>query len=73
LGLEYFGVDCAETRDGRLLIFEGDISLIIHDMDPVNVFPYKQPAMRALFTAYQAMLRRRGRVSSGASDRLGAA
>ena len=60
LGLEYFGVDCAETRDGRLLVFEGDISLIVHDMDSEGVFPYKKPAMRALFAAYQAMLRQRG-------------
>jgi hypothetical protein len=58
LGLEYFGIDCAETRDGELLVFEGDISLIVHDLDPVTIFPYKKPAMHRLFAAYQAMLRR---------------
>jgi glutathione synthase/RimK-type ligase-like ATP-grasp enzyme len=58
LGLEYFGIDCAETRDGQLLVFEGDISLIVHDLDSVEIFPYKQPAMQRLFAVYQAMLRR---------------
>ncbi len=58
LGLEYFGVDCAETRDGQLLVFEGDISLIVHDLDSAEIFPYKQPVMRRLFAAYQAMLQR---------------
>ncbi len=58
-GLEYFGVDCGETQDGKLLIFEADTSLIIHNMDCPTVFPYKGPAMRALFAAFRSMLFRK--------------
>ena len=58
LGLDYFGVDCAELPDGRLLLFEADVAMIVHDLDPEDVFPYKKPAMRRLFAAFQAELAR---------------
>ncbi len=57
--LDYFGIDCAETPDGRLLIFEVDSALVVHDMDPSDVFPYKQPQMKQIFEAFRGMLRRR--------------
>lgn len=56
LGLDYVGLDCAETPDGQLLIFEVDSDMIVHAMDPVDLFPYKQPQMRKLFGAFRAML-----------------
>ena len=56
IGLDYFTVDCAETRDGKLLIFEADNTAIVHDMDPPAVFPYKLPQMRRIFDAFAAML-----------------
>ncbi len=59
LGLDYFGIDSAETADGRLLVFEVDVAMIVHDMDPPDLFPYKKPQMRKVFDAFQAMLRRR--------------
>jgi hypothetical protein len=58
LGLEYVCIDCAETTDGRLLIFEVDHAMIVHALDPVDVFPYKQPQMRKVFAAFRAMLGR---------------
>jgi hypothetical protein len=57
VGLDYFLIDCAETRDGALLIFEADHCAIVHDMDPVNVYPYKPGAMKKLFEAFGCMLR----------------
>ena len=60
IGLDYFGIDCAETADGRLLLFEADIAMIVHAMDSPAIFPYKPPQMRKLFDAFCAMLRRRG-------------
>jgi glutathione synthase/RimK-type ligase-like ATP-grasp enzyme len=57
LGLDYFALDCAETRDGRLLVFEADVGMIIHALDPVEVYPYKQPQMQTVFAAFEAMLR----------------
>jgi hypothetical protein len=57
IGLDYFAIDCAETQDGRLLLFEADVAMIVHDMDPPDLFPYKGPQMRKVFAAFQAMLR----------------
>jgi glutathione synthase/RimK-type ligase-like ATP-grasp enzyme len=56
-GLEYFGIDCAELPDGRLLVFEGDNTLVVHDMDPPDLYPYKSPHMQKLFTAFRDMLK----------------
>ena len=59
LGLDYFGIDSGETPDGQLLVFEVDVAMIVHDMDPPDLFPYKKPQMRKVFDAFQAMLKRR--------------
>jgi hypothetical protein len=59
LALDYFTIDCAETRDGALLIFEADNTAVVHNMDPATVFPYKGPQMRRIFEAFAAMLERR--------------
>jgi hypothetical protein len=59
VGLDYFIVDCAETKDGSLLIFEADNTAVVHNMDRPEVFPYKPPQMRKIFDAFVAMLERR--------------
>lgn len=59
LGLEYVGIDCAELPDGRLLVFEGDISLVVHDTDPPDVYPYKSGPARKVFAAFYDMLKRK--------------
>ncbi len=56
LELEYVGIDCGETPDGELLIFEVDSGMTVHAMDPVDFFPYKQPQMRKVFRAFRRML-----------------
>jgi hypothetical protein len=55
-GLEYFAIDCGETPDGKLLVFEADTAMIVHSMDPPDLFPYKPPAMGRLFAAFHALL-----------------
>lgn len=55
--LDYVGFDCAETSDGRLLIFEIATAMVVHDMDDPDTFPYKAPQMRRVFDAFQQMLR----------------
>ncbi|MCE5180400.1 MAG: RimK family alpha-L-glutamate ligase [Betaproteobacteria bacterium] len=55
-GLDYLGIDCSETADGKLLIFEIDSSMIVHAIDPIDIFPYKQPQMRKVFSAFREML-----------------
>jgi len=57
-GLDYVGFDCAETSDGRLLIFEIATGMVVHDMDDPNIFPYKVPQIRRVADAFHEMLRR---------------
>lgn len=54
--LDYLVLDCAETREGELLIFELDNSAVVHTMDPVDLFPYKQPQMRKVLHAFRTLL-----------------
>ena len=63
IGLDYFTIDCAETKNGSLLIFEADNAAIVHDMDPSDIFPYKAPQMRKIFEAFAGMLSRRARAA----------
>lgn len=61
IGLEYFTIDCAENRNGELLVFEADNTAVVHNMDSPEMFPYKPPQMRAIFEAFVAMLYRHAR------------
>ena len=54
--LEYVGIDCGETPAGEFLVFEVDSGMTVHAMDPVDLFPYKQPQMRKVFSAFRQML-----------------
>jgi len=33
-----------------------DSNMIVHAIDPVEIFPYKQPQMRKVFFAFREML-----------------
>jgi hypothetical protein len=57
-GLEYLPFDCGETLDGKLLVFETGTNMIVHSMDPADLFPYKQPQMEKVFGAFQEMLKK---------------
>jgi hypothetical protein len=61
IGLDYFTIDCAENKNGELLIFEADNTAVVHNMDSPELFPYKSPQMRKIFEAFAAMLYRRAR------------
>lgn len=56
VGLDYLGIDCAQTQDGRLLVFEIDHAMVVHDMDPPDVFPYKHEPMQRIFDAFRRLL-----------------
>jgi len=55
--LPYFGIDCAETISGDLLIFEVDNAMVVHNMDSEDLYPYKKPAMKKLFGAFHSMIK----------------
>jgi hypothetical protein len=56
LRLDYFCIDCAETQDGQLLIFEADHVMVVHAMDQEALFPYKQQHMRKAERAFRDFL-----------------
>ncbi len=57
IGMDYFGMDCAEDRHGNLVVFEADNSLIVHDLECKTTFPYKGKHMRRIFDAFADMLK----------------
>jgi glutathione synthase/RimK-type ligase-like ATP-grasp enzyme len=58
MGLPYLGIDCAETKDGQLLIFEVDNAMVVHAMDDPGKYPYKRAVMDKVFGAFGALLHR---------------
>lgn len=56
IGLPYLGIDCAETADGQLLIFEIDNAMVVHSMESDTVYAYKKPVMRKVFDAFRRLL-----------------
>jgi hypothetical protein len=54
--LDYFGLDCAESIDGDLVIFEVASAMLVHAMDDPAIFPYKAVQMRKVFDAFRNTL-----------------
>ena len=53
LDLDYGGMDCALTADGRLLLFEANACILLHLDEPAAAFPAKHrrvPPIREAFT-----------------------
>lgn len=63
MAMPYLGIDCAETPDGQLLVFEADNAMIVHAMDAEQLYPYKRPVMQKVFDAFRAMLGRAASVT----------
>lgn len=61
--LDYLLIDCAETQDGQLFIFEVDHAMVVHAMDPPDLFPYKQHHMQKVREAMRQYLCRRAGVA----------
>jgi hypothetical protein len=57
IGLDYFGIDCARDTSGNLVVFEVNASMLVHDDNAQ--FPYKDPSVRAIKAAFDAMLNER--------------
>lgn len=56
MGLDYVCFDGAETQAGELLIFEIDHVMVVHAMDPIDLFPYKQEPIQRIQTAFRQLL-----------------
>jgi tetratricopeptide (TPR) repeat protein len=57
VGLDYFGIDCGLDRDGNIVAFEVNASMLVHEHN--EQFPYKDPAVRAIKAAFAEMLAKR--------------
>jgi glutathione synthase/RimK-type ligase-like ATP-grasp enzyme len=57
--LDYLCIDCAETPDGQLLVFEIDHAMIVHAMDLEDQFPYKQTHVLKVKNGFRDYLLRR--------------
>jgi len=49
-------IDCAQTPDGQLLVFEIDHAMVVHAMDLETQFPYKQVHMLKVKNAFRDYL-----------------
>jgi tetratricopeptide (TPR) repeat protein len=56
LGLDYFGIDCGLDREGNVVVFEVNASMLVHARN--EGFLYKDSAVRRIKLAYDAMLRK---------------
>ena len=59
LKLDFFGVDCSIAPDGRLLLFEVDVGVIVHVMDDPVRHAYKHRHVPRIFEAVKAMIEAR--------------
>lgn len=69
LDLEYIIIDCAQTADGKLLLFEADGGAWIHATDPPDIFPYKAAIMQKAFDAFEQLLIKKINHSKGFTER----
>jgi glutathione synthase/RimK-type ligase-like ATP-grasp enzyme len=58
LGLDFAGIDFGLLPDGRLLVFEANATMLIHP-EREACFAYRNPAVHAIQSAFDAMLTRR--------------
>jgi hypothetical protein len=56
IGLDYFGIDCGLDRSGKLVVFEVNASMLVHEHN--EKFPYKDPYVVRIKEAFDAMLRK---------------
>jgi len=66
IGLDFFGIDCGLDATGDLVVFEVNASMLVHE-DNAKL-PYKDPFVRAIKAAFDAMLQRRASGGGDGSD-----
>lgn len=54
--LDYLCIDCAETQEGQFFVFEIDHTMVVHGMDPEDMFPYKQRHIQKIQKAFRDFL-----------------
>lgn len=64
IDLDYVVLDCAESKEGELVLFEADNAAWIHDIDSPDVYPYKSATMNLAFSAFTNMLKNRANTAN---------
>jgi Tfp pilus assembly protein PilF len=59
LDLDYGGIDCSITRDGRLLLFEANATMLVHLADSPEEFAYKHRYVPRIVEAMSGLVARR--------------
>jgi tetratricopeptide (TPR) repeat protein len=57
IGLDFFGIDCGLDRDGRLVVFEANATMLVHNNN--HALPYKSAHARRIKAAFARLLARR--------------
>ena len=60
--LDYVVIDCAQSKDGELILFEVDTRCWVHATDSVEIFPYKLLVMQKVFNAFRNLLLKKSSV-----------
>jgi hypothetical protein len=55
IGLDYCGIDCSLDRDGNIVVFEANATMLVHD-EKNPPFLYKNPYIAKIKEAFDAML-----------------
>lgn len=63
IGLDFFGIDCSLARDGAIVVFEVNASMLVHGNN--QQFPYKTEAVERIKRAFHTMLEQRARDPAG--------
>jgi len=59
LALDYAGIDFGIDRDGNVLLFEANATMMVPARDTSDVFAYRRPSADRVYAAVEAMLRER--------------
>ena len=59
MALDFLGIDCALDRNGDVVVFEVNTSMLLHGRN--EAFAYKTPHVRAIKRAFDALLAERAR------------
>jgi tetratricopeptide (TPR) repeat protein len=67
IGLDYCGMDCSLDREGNILVFEANATMLVHE-EVNNAFVYKNPYIARIKVAFDAMLTRLAEASTVRQD-----
>lgn len=67
LGLDYAGIDFTIHRDGSVLVFEANATMVINPPPPEALWDYRRPAIASALRAATGLVRDRAATSPGAA------